>query len=108
MWRHAGERRDRNVVGAVAAAVVVILFPGTLSVAVPGAAAPAVSAPDETTRPFEVGARERREAGKEVARGAKKIRNGDARAALKHYLAALQFDPYNVAAREGLAALVGP
>src|SRR5207245_9977566 len=31
-----------------------------------------------------------------------------ARAALKHYLAALELDPYNATAREGLAGLVGP
>ncbi len=62
----------------------------------------------EARRLFDVSAQDRRAAQTEAERAAAKMRHGNARAALKHYLAALELDPYNGAAREGLAALVGP
>ncbi len=92
-----------DLLKAVAASAALTLLPGA-----PGVVGHAAAAPDQSERPFEVDAKDRRAAGREAERGAGKMRDGDARAALKHYLAALRLDPYNAAGRAGLAALVGP
>ncbi len=92
-----------DLLGAVTAAAALTLLPGA-----PVVVGHAAAAPDQSERLFEVGTKDRREAEKEAQRGARKRQDGDAPAALKHYLAALRLDPYNAAARAGLAALVGP
>ena len=86
-----------------AAALAVALLPVTEIVATPSSVQSG-----EAHRLFDVSPQDRRAAQKEAERAAAKVRRGNARAALKHYLAALELDPYSAAARKGLAALVGP
>ena len=88
---------------AAAAAFAVALLPVREVVATPSS-----TQSGEARRPFDVSEQDRRAAQKEAERAGTKVRHGNARAALKHYLAALELDPYNATAREGLAALVGP
>lgn len=70
---------------------------------------PSLAAPSDhkSSSRDEVSDKDRDEAAREANKGWEKAGKGDSRAALDHYIAALELDPDNRAAREGLGGLLG-